>query len=72
MPLKVPRQSVACRGAVASQVDALIISHGHYDHVGGLIGFVETQRPRMHKDLRVDTGGKMTSAIATTTMRMAA
>ncbi len=41
-----------------TQVDALIVSHGHYDHVGGLMGFLETQRSRMHKDLRVYTGGE--------------
>ena len=41
-----------------SQVDALIISHGHYDHVGGLIGFLETHRPRMRKELRLYTGGE--------------
>ena len=28
-----------------SQVDALIISHGHYDHVGGLMGFLEALPP---------------------------
>ena len=37
-------------------VNALIISHGHYDHVGGLFGFLEANRSRMHKDLRLYTG----------------
>ena len=40
------------------QVDALIISHGHYDHVGGLMGFLEAQRAQMRKDLRLYTGGE--------------
>jgi 7,8-dihydropterin-6-yl-methyl-4-(beta-D-ribofuranosyl)aminobenzene 5'-phosphate synthase len=41
-----------------AQVDALIISHGHYDHVGGLMGFLEAHRPRMRADLRLYTGGE--------------
>jgi len=39
-------------------VDALILSHGHYDHVGGLIGFLEAQRTKMRQDLRLYTGGE--------------
>jgi 7,8-dihydropterin-6-yl-methyl-4-(beta-D-ribofuranosyl)aminobenzene 5'-phosphate synthase len=41
-----------------NRVDALIISHGHYDHVGGLLGFLEAYRPRMRKELRLYTGGE--------------
>jgi 7,8-dihydropterin-6-yl-methyl-4-(beta-D-ribofuranosyl)aminobenzene 5'-phosphate synthase len=41
-----------------AQVDALIISHGHYDHIGGLTGFLEAQRSRMRNDLRLYTGGE--------------
>src|SRR5229473_2414821 len=41
-----------------AQVDALILSHGHFDHFGGLIGFLEAQRARMRKDLRLYTGGE--------------
>jgi 7,8-dihydropterin-6-yl-methyl-4-(beta-D-ribofuranosyl)aminobenzene 5'-phosphate synthase len=40
------------------QVDALIVSHGHYDHLGGLMGFLEAHRPRMRKELRLYTGGE--------------
>lgn len=41
-----------------SRIDALIISHGHYDHIGGLMGFLEAYRPRMRKGLRLYTGGE--------------
>lgn len=40
------------------QVDALIISHGHFDHVGGLMGFLEANRARMRQTLRLYTGGE--------------
>ena len=41
-----------------ARVDALILSHGHFDHYGGLIGFLEARRSQMRKDLRLYTGGE--------------
>jgi 7,8-dihydropterin-6-yl-methyl-4-(beta-D-ribofuranosyl)aminobenzene 5'-phosphate synthase len=52
------QNNLAILGIDISKVDALIISHGHYDHVGGLTGFLEAQRPLMRKDLRLYTGGE--------------
>jgi 7,8-dihydropterin-6-yl-methyl-4-(beta-D-ribofuranosyl)aminobenzene 5'-phosphate synthase len=39
-------------------VDALILSHGHFDHYGGLIGFLEARRAQMRSALRLYTGGE--------------
>jgi len=38
-------------GLDVSRVDALVLSHGHMDHFGGLAGFLATYRRAMKRDL---------------------
>jgi 7,8-dihydropterin-6-yl-methyl-4-(beta-D-ribofuranosyl)aminobenzene 5'-phosphate synthase len=40
------------------QIDALISSHGHYDHIGGIEGFLAKHRASMRDDLRLYVGGE--------------
>lgn len=39
-------------------IDAMILSHGHFDHWGGLFGFLEARRGQMKENLRLYTGGE--------------
>src|SRR5438132_13859679 len=41
-------------------VDALIMSHGHFDHFGGLMPLLERDRGKMHRDLPLYVGGEDT------------
>jgi 7,8-dihydropterin-6-yl-methyl-4-(beta-D-ribofuranosyl)aminobenzene 5'-phosphate synthase len=39
-------------------IDALIVSHGHFDHYGGLIGFIDKYRAVLPADLKLYAGGE--------------
>jgi 7,8-dihydropterin-6-yl-methyl-4-(beta-D-ribofuranosyl)aminobenzene 5'-phosphate synthase len=41
-----------------SKIDALIMSHGHFDHWGGLIGFLDKHRKVLPADLTLYAGGE--------------
>ena len=41
-----------------SKVDALIMSHGHWDHLGGMMGFLDKHRKSMPADLSIYAGGE--------------
>ena len=45
-------------GVDAAKTQALIASHGHFDHFGGMIGFLEKHRDRMPADLPLHIGGE--------------
>jgi 7,8-dihydropterin-6-yl-methyl-4-(beta-D-ribofuranosyl)aminobenzene 5'-phosphate synthase len=47
-------------GIEPAKLDGLILSHSHRDHYGGLVGFVERYRGRMHDGLKLYTGGGLT------------
>jgi 7,8-dihydropterin-6-yl-methyl-4-(beta-D-ribofuranosyl)aminobenzene 5'-phosphate synthase len=45
-------------GIDASTIDALVLSHGHYDHFGGLVGFLEANAGKLKPRLPLYVGGE--------------
>jgi 7,8-dihydropterin-6-yl-methyl-4-(beta-D-ribofuranosyl)aminobenzene 5'-phosphate synthase len=42
--------NLAILGIDASTLDALVLSHGHYDHFGGMVGFLKSNKGTLRKD----------------------
>jgi 7,8-dihydropterin-6-yl-methyl-4-(beta-D-ribofuranosyl)aminobenzene 5'-phosphate synthase len=45
-------------GLDAKKIDALIVSHGHFDHYGGLMGFLDKYRDSLPRDITLYAGGE--------------
>jgi len=45
-------------GIEPKKLDALIVSHGHFDHYGGLIGFLDKYRSVLPADVKLYAGGE--------------
>jgi 7,8-dihydropterin-6-yl-methyl-4-(beta-D-ribofuranosyl)aminobenzene 5'-phosphate synthase len=45
-------------GVDVKKIDALIVSHGHYDHFSGLMGFLEKYRSALPADVKFYAGGE--------------
>ena len=45
-------------GIDGTKMQGLILSHGHYDHFGGLLGYLEKFRSRLPDDLTLYVGGE--------------
>ena len=45
-------------GVDPRKLDALIVSHGHYDHFGGLMGFLDKFRAQLPADVKLYAGGE--------------
>ena len=50
--------NIAIMGVDPSRTQALILSHGHYDHFGGLIPFLQQNRDKLPPDLVLYAGGE--------------
>ncbi len=45
-------------GVDPRKLDALIVSHGHYDHFGGLMGFLDKYRSQLPAGVKLYAGGE--------------
>ena len=55
---KVLQNNMELTGVDPAKINALIVSHGHYDHFGGLLGFLDQFRGKLPADVKLYAGGE--------------
>ena len=55
---EVMNDNVDLLGVDVGKIDTLIMSHGHFDHWGGLLGFLDKHRKALPADLTLYSGGE--------------
>ena len=55
---EVLNNNMAVIGIDPSKFDAMVLSHGHYDHFGGMVGFLEKHGRALKKDIPFFVGGE--------------
>jgi 7,8-dihydropterin-6-yl-methyl-4-(beta-D-ribofuranosyl)aminobenzene 5'-phosphate synthase len=50
--------NIELTGADPSKIDAMVVSHGHFDHYGGLVGFLQKYRNVLPTDVKLYAGGE--------------
>jgi 7,8-dihydropterin-6-yl-methyl-4-(beta-D-ribofuranosyl)aminobenzene 5'-phosphate synthase len=50
--------NIELTGSDPSKIDAMVVSHGHFDHYGGLMGFLQKYRNVLPTDVKLYAGGE--------------
>src|SRR5262249_49598595 len=55
---EVLNNNMALLGVAPSAFDAMVLSHGHYDHFGGMVGFLDAHKSALKPRLPFYVGGE--------------